>query len=376
MTSQMMVLLGLCIDRHFARQYTDGYFARQYDCGHFDIQHIGSHFDRQCIVAILLDRATRLTEQDVLVQYGRHEFPNPQASNVLALPGIAYKRVHQLTAGPLSSRRRAWTTDGSRSSPGVTAENYYGGETAAYTINSSGTCQQNGETDQEPGRGGQAVSPLTSHQGEPGSISGRVTSAGTKVQGKREIPEKTRLPATSSGTIPPREKSGSNSARNRSGSPSLAIRDRGGVVVYLLASDLCESAFRIRMGISWRTMPLVGGFPRGSPVSPTHAHFVSLSSALKTSMFGHSYPAYTAPRREEFGGGMNAKIIDLLLRPPISQMATAPSVFIVYRGKIPWPHFYLVRARTMFSWSESLLCLCCVHFHIDLLNDAAPRPDV
>ncbi|KAJ8873498.1 hypothetical protein PR048_024316 [Dryococelus australis] len=105
-----------------------------------------------------------------------------------------------------------------------------------------------------------------------GGILRRVWSRfGIQGRGKREILEKTLRPAASSDTIPTFE----NPERTGGGlNPSL--RDRGGLVVRPLSSHLGGPGFDFRRGRprvweSCQTMPLVDGFPRGSPVYPALA---------------------------------------------------------------------------------------------------------
>ncbi|KAJ8869514.1 hypothetical protein PR048_028505 [Dryococelus australis] len=102
---------------------------------------------------------------------------------------------------------------------------------------------------------------------------------GTRGRGKREIPEKTRSPTASSGTIPICE-----NPVTRPGIEPGCLGGSGQLDIYLVVyKQIFCSIF------PW--MPLAGGVPRRFPVSPrpcipalVHAHVTSSPSALKTSM--------------------------------------------------------------------------------------------
>ncbi|KAJ8886130.1 hypothetical protein PR048_012339 [Dryococelus australis] len=93
------------------------------------------------------------------------------------------------------------------------------------------------------------------------------SSAGTKGLGKREIPEKTRLPVASSGMIPICEDPGVARPGIEPGAP---LWEASRLTAHTLASQVQFPAGSpdFRKWESCQMMPLVGGLSRGSPVSP------------------------------------------------------------------------------------------------------------
>ncbi|KAJ8866687.1 hypothetical protein PR048_032548 [Dryococelus australis] len=130
----------------------------------------------------------------------------------------------------------------------------------------------------------------------PESCGNNLEHAGKQRRAKREIPEKTPRQGESSGTIPTRENPGATPPGIEPGSPgweASSLDTTPPRPPFLLYNSLAFSVKHLILVIpikSCRTMPLVGGFSRGSPVPPSF-HSVaspfspqSPSSALKTTM--------------------------------------------------------------------------------------------